>query len=336
MTNKVKKIGMIGAGWVSEHHLNAYQKLQDQAQVVAIVDPSAAARNTRVEQYGIERAYADAGEMLEQETLDVVDITSPRQFHAEHVMLAADQNLPVMCQKPLASNFTEAKDLVSRVSGKIPIMVHENWRWRPHYRKIKHWIDQGHMGQPLQVAMTLFTSGLLPDIKGELPAIVRQPMIKGLERMLVMEVMIHHVDCLRFLLGDLELESSRIGKVCDDIIGEDNATLYLRTHSGGSVVLAGNFCAHGYPCDQTDNLEMIGECGSIRLYGNRLELKGLKNETLIIDLAANYKLSYQNAIEHFLDCLDGEKKFETGPADNLRTLDIVEEVYKAHTELIER
>ena len=166
MTNKVKKIGMIGAGWVSKHHLNAYQKLQDQAQVVAIADPSAVARNTRVEEYGIERAYADAGEMLEQESLDAVDITSPRQFHAEHVLMAVSHNLPTMCQKPLAKDFAEAKALVTTVGEKVRIMVHENWRWRPHYRQIHRWINGGLIGEPLQTSLNAFTSGLLPDSSG--------------------------------------------------------------------------------------------------------------------------------------------------------------------------
>jgi len=327
MTNKVKKIGMIGAGWVSKHHLNAYQKLQDQAQVVAIADPSAVARNTRVEEYGIERAYADAGEMLEQESLDAVDITSPRQFHAEHVLMAVSHKLPTMCQKPLAKDFAEAKALVTSVGEKVRIMVHENWRWRPHYRQIHRWINGGLIGEPLQTSLNAFTSGLLPDSSGKLPALTRQPMMKNLEQMLLMEVLIHHVDSLRFLLGDLELESSRMGKVCNEIAGEDNATLYMRSKSDGSVILSGNFSAHGYPSSLIDDLEIIGETGTIRLHGDQLELIALQPQSVKVDLAADYELSYHDTIKHFLDCLCSGRQFETWPKDNLKTLEIVDKVY---------
>jgi predicted dehydrogenase len=327
MTSKVKKIGMIGAGWVSKHHLNAYQKLQDQAQVVAIADPSAVARNTRVEEYGIERAYADAGEMLEQESLDAVDITSPRQFHAEHVLMAVSHNLPTMCQKPLAKDFAEAKALVTTVGEKVRIMVHENWRWRPHYRQIHRWINGGFIGEPLQTSLNAFTSGLLPDNSGKLPALTRQPMMKNLDQMLLMEVLIHHVDSLRFLLGDLELESSRMGKVCKEIAGEDNATLYMRSKSDGSVILTGNFSAHGYPSSLFDDLEIIGETGTIRLHGDQLELIALQPQSIKVDLDADYEMSYHDTIKHFLDCLCSGRQFETWSEDNLKTLEIVDKVY---------
>ena len=49
--------------------------------------------------------------------------------------------------------------------------------------------------------MKLLTSGLGRGRRGEMPAIERQPFLAKLERALVMEVAIHHVDTLRFLLA---------------------------------------------------------------------------------------------------------------------------------------
>jgi predicted dehydrogenase len=322
-------IGMIGAGWVSENHLKAYRMLGELARVTAIADPSAEARERRAVAFGIERTYADAAEMLAAGGLDAVDIVSPRACHAQHVLLAADRGLPVMCQKPLAPTFAEAQALVERLAGRVPLMVHENWRWRPHYRTIREWIDAGLIGRPMQTQMTIFTSGLLPGADGLLPALVRQPMLRELDRFMVMEIMIHHLDCLRFLLGDLELAASRFSRICREIRGEDNATLCLRTASGGSVVLAGSFSAHGYPPQLFDRLEIVGDRGTIRLHDNRLELFGPKARSLPVDLAANYDESYCKAIGHFLDGLDGDGSFETGPVDNLKTLAIVEQVYEA-------
>ena len=55
--------------------------------------------------------------------------------------------------------------------------------------------------------------------KGQLPALVRQPMLAGLDRMLLMEVMIHHVDTLRFLIGAMQLTGARLGRNCGAIQG---------------------------------------------------------------------------------------------------------------------
>ena len=106
------RIGMIGAGWVTQHHLNAYRQLSERAKVVAIADPVAEARNRRAEAYAIPAAYANAAEMLERERLDAVDIASPRETHVTMCELAASRGLAILCQKPLAPNLLEAQTLV--------------------------------------------------------------------------------------------------------------------------------------------------------------------------------------------------------------------------------
>ena len=321
-------IGMIGAGWVSANHLPAYRSLQGRARVAAIADPASDAREGRAAEFGIERTYSDATEMLKAGGLDAVDITSPRELHTAHVRLAAEHGLPVICQKPLAPTLGEARALIDELSGRVPLMVHENWRWRPHYRMIREWIDAGRIGRPLHAQMSLFTSGLLPDSSGSLPSLVRQPMMRDLERFLIMEVMIHHIDCLRFLLGDLDLVGCRYSRVCPQVLGEDNATLYLKTTSGGSVVVAGSFSAQGYDARLFDRLEIIGDAGTIRLQEDRLDLVGRETRRERLDLDANYSASYRGAINHFLQCLESGAAFETGPLDNLKTLDIVERAYE--------
>ena len=321
------RIGLIGAGWVTRHHLDAYCALAPRVTVAAIADPLAAAREARAAEYGIPRTYADAADMLEAEALDAVDIASPREFHAPHARLAAARGLAILCQKPLAPTLAEAEALVAEIGDRVPFMVHENWRFRPHYRQIKAWLDAGRIGRPVQAQMTLFTSGLVPEPDGRVPALERQPMLRPLERMLLMEVMIHHVDTLRFLLGPLALEAAALGKVSPDIRGEDHAALMLTAADGAAIVLIGNFSAHGHPPEQKDRLEILGERGAISLESNILELRGAQPERHELDLARNYAASYRNAIAHFLDGLASGRITENHAEDNLETLRIVEAAY---------
>ena len=141
----------------------------------------------------------------------LIDVASPRETHAPICRLAADRGLAIICQKPLAPTFAEAASLVADVGGRVRLMVHENWRFRPHYRRIAEWLRDGRVGEVRTVTMALLTSGLIPDASGRAPAIERQPMFATLERLLVMEVLIHHVDTLRFLLGPLALTGASLG-----------------------------------------------------------------------------------------------------------------------------
>jgi len=321
------RIGMIGAGWVTQHHLDAYRQLSEHAQVVAIADPVAEARERRALAYAIPAAYATAAEMLDREELDAVDIASPRETHVAMCELAAARGLAILCQKPLAPTLGEAQTLVRNLPPSVRLMVHENWRFRPHYRQIARWLNGDSIGKVRQASMTILTSGLLPDADGRLPAVERQPFFAILDRLLVMEVMIHHIDTLRFLLGPLEFEGATIGHSCAGVRGEDRATLLMSSAFGAAVVLNGDFMAQGYPAAQFDRLEIFGERGTIRLEGATLQLINENPVSQTVDLDANYKASYRGAIAHFMDCLASEAPFETSPKDNLETLKLVEDTY---------
>lgn len=321
------RIGLIGAGWVTRHHLDAYRALAGRAVVVAIADPSVEAVNERAAQYGIRKTYADAAEMLATETLDAVDIASPREFHAGHVRLAARAGLAILCQKPLAPSFAEAEALVAGIGGRVPFMVHENWRFRPHYREIKRWLAEAGIGRPLQAVMSVLSSGLVPDGKGELPALKRQPMLATLDQMLVKEILIHHIDTLRFLFGELSLRQAAVGRLSEAVIGDDHALLSMAAVDGTPVILQGNLHARGYPGEVYDRLEIFCERGRILLERDRLTLDAEAPRALALDLAANYAASYRDTIAAFLDGLAAGRMAENSPADNLGTLRLVDEAY---------
>lgn len=322
------RVGLAGAGWVSAHHLDAWSQLKDRAAVVAIADPNLDAAKTRASAFVIPATYASVEAMLQAERLDALDIATPRETHVPLCRLAADRGLAILCQKPLAPTLEQAEALVADIDDRVRLMVHENWRFRPHYRQVRQWLRDQRIGDVRTVTMSLLTSGLIPVANGSRPALIRQPMLATLDRLLLMEVLIHHVDTLRFLLGPLTLAGAKLGRSCDDVRGEDRASLLLIAASGAVVSLVGDFMAHGHPPEQFDRLEILGTRGAIALEGRRLRLRGDAEEDLALDLPANYKASYLGALTHFVDALADGHPFETDAADNLETLRIVEAAYR--------
>ena len=310
---------------MAPHQLRAWALLGERAQVVAIADPDLARARSCADEFGVRSIYASVESMLSGELLDAVDVAAPREMHAPICRLAAERGLPILCQKPLAPTLAEAEALVADVRERSArLMVHENWRFRPHYRRIAEWLYAGRIGTVRTVTVSLLTSGLVPGERGELPALVRQPMLATLDRLLLMEVMIHLVDTMRFLLGPLRLIGAQLGKSCDAVRGEDRALLLLATLDGAAVSIAGDFMAHGYPPEQFDRVEILGSRGTITLERDRLRLRGEVVDDIALDLAANYAASYAAAIAHFVARLADGAPFETGPEDNLETLRLVE------------
>lgn len=321
------RIGLVGAGWVTQHHLAAWASLRDEARVVAIADPDPAAAGSRVREFGIESVFASAQEMFEGVPLDAVDVAAPREFHAPVVRLAAAKGWPVLCQKPLAPTLAEAVALVGEVGGRCRLMVHENWRFRPYYRQLKAWLDEGRIGDVVQVQMTLLSSGLVPDAQGVLPALARQPFLATLDRALVMEIVIHHIDTLRFLLGGMRLCQARLGRMSAAMRGEDRAFLAFETEQGAPVSLLANLGVHGEPPGLVDRLVVIGTRGTIHLGGDTLRCEGQQPAQLTYDMPASYSQSYAGAIAHFVRAVRTGEAFETDARDNLHTLRLVEAAY---------
>lgn len=327
MTVSTLRIGLIGAGMISAHHLMGWSRL-NQAKVVAVCDPDRERAAGRARQFAIPAVYADAAEMLARERLDAVDIASPREFHAAHVRMAAAHDLAILCQKPLTPTLDEAIALVEEVGPRCRLMVHENWRFRPNYRQAKRWLEEGRVGAIRGARMIMRSSGLLSDAEGKLPALLRQPFMAKETRMFVAESLIHQIDVLRWLVGPMKVAAASLGRLCPDIVGEDRATIAMTTADGMVVTMDGDGAAQGYPFRSVEELEISGTRCTLRFADLKLSLSGAETESIAYDRDEIYQASFDACIRHFVECLENGARFETDPADNLETLRLVEDTYR--------
>lgn len=168
------KIGLIGAGDIAAYHLRAWCARSDVA-VVAICDRMIERAESRAKAFGIAQVYSHAEAMLADTALDAVDIVTWRDDHAAMIRLAIKHRIACLCQKPLAPSFNEADTLVREAAGHIRLMVHENRRFAPHFRKMAAWIRDGRLGSIRQCHAIMNRSGFLADRDGIRPAVRRSP-----------------------------------------------------------------------------------------------------------------------------------------------------------------
>jgi D-apiose dehydrogenase len=340
-TGEPLRVGMIGAGDMSHHHLLGWQRAPA-ATVVAIANRSVERARTRAAEFSIPAVYDDPARMLQDEALDAVDIVTNRGTHAEYVHLAARHGLDAMCQKPLAPSLQEARSLVKSVRGHIRLMVHENRRFAPHFRQARSWIAAGKIGEPRQTVMTTWRSSMLPDADGRRASVERAPYFATEERLMIGEALIHQLDVLRYLLGSLRVVAARTRRTEPDIPGETLATIMLETvPTGAPVVLAGSYVAPGFGnstssgsavgAQTSDRLEVIGSRGSLVMTDSALELRGREPKRVPVDYVAAYQECFDVAIAHFVQCLRDGTPFETDAEDNLETLQLVDEAYRLAT-----
>lgn len=313
---------------ISHHHLIAWSR-DPRAKVIAICDPNLEQARRRATEFGIPAVHADMESMLAGQALDAVDIASPRETHVALVEMAAADGIDVLCQKPLAPSLAAGEAVARHVAGKVRLMVHENWRFRPWYRRIKQWLEAGEVGLLLQADMAMLSSGLLPDAAGRRPDLVRQPFMAREKRLMIAEVLIHHLDVVRWLCGPLRVVTARTAHTVPEVDGETVASIFLETATGAPVIVGGTLAAPGYGARTGDRLEIVGTKASALLDGCELALLGPtpRRESFVFE--RDYQASFDGAIGHFVDCLESGDAFETDVLDNIETLRLVDQAYAA-------
>ncbi|HET9750084.1 MAG TPA: Gfo/Idh/MocA family oxidoreductase [Casimicrobiaceae bacterium] len=319
------RVAIAGAGFASGMHLAGWSRLRD-VDVVAICDPDREKAQVRAREHGIAGVFDDAREMLDSTRPHALDIAAPLDVHVALCRLAAERGIHVLCQKPLAPTVPQALELAKATHARIRLMVHENWRFRPHYREIERWLQDGTIGRPRYATMQVRSSALVADEDGALPLLRRQPSLRRLDRFMIGEVLVHHLDVLRWLLGPLDVVAARTARHCAGIEGESGALVLLEGREV-LVTLGGDFTDREAPARTCDRLEVVGSAGVLTLERNVVRARGAHPRSATFDLDAGYADSYAGAIAHFADSLATGAPFETDVRDNLHTLALVDAAY---------
>ncbi|MFA8386367.1 MAG: Gfo/Idh/MocA family protein [Pelagibaca sp.] len=321
------RIALVGCGLISLYHLQAWRSVG--AEIVALCDTDPAKVKARGAEFGVSRLHTDVAEMFAQGGFEAVDIAASVGAHALVARMAADHGVHIMCQKPLTETLAEAEDLIAYVGERVRFMVHENYRFRPHYMTVRRWIDEGRIGTVRHAQISCRGSGLCPR-EGDVPFLIeRQPYLTGFRRNLVFETMIHHLDVLRCLCGPLRVVSARLNRLAEGLPGEDTAAILLEGPGGFIATADGCLVAPGYPPLHGDRLEVIGTTGTIVMELNRTYLVGQEEAAEEVDLLGRYQECFDTVMASFVRGLSDGKTFETDCLDNLETLRLMESVYQA-------
>ena len=115
--SRLSEIGaaVIGSGFIGTVHIEALRRLGVQVHGLLGSTPERGAASA--ERLGVPHAYTSLDELLADDRIDVVHVTSPNHLHHPHVkaILAAGRN--VVCEKPLAMTSVESRELVTLAAG---------------------------------------------------------------------------------------------------------------------------------------------------------------------------------------------------------------------------
>ena len=328
------RVSVVGCGPISERHLKGWESVPE-TQVVALCDRHPEHFDHLVERFGNKATFTDFTELLKVVDCDIVDIATRPYSHKELVCKAAEAGKNIICQKPFAPTLAEAQEMIAVCdNNNVRLMVYENWRWFSWFRMIKHILSTCEIGDVKYAKLSSYHWLTIP-VGDNPPLIYQHPQtyLKDMKRLLVYEAVIHLIDVFRFLFGDARSVYAFMGKMSEQIAGEDFATIILGFEKMYGTIEV-SWCSRESRQERKCEYMLIeGTKGSIILHHDgRVQIvrQSGKSEFPDYDWKSETKIkSHLRVHRHFVDSLVNKLSFETDARDNIKTLEMVLKSYES-------
>jgi len=154
VSGKPLRIGLVGYGFMGRTHSNAFRTVPNffpgayEPMLTAVAARNEGRARDFAAQWGYQRVETDWRKLVSAPDIDLVDIASPNDTHAEIAIAAAAAGKMVLCEKPLGRTAAEARTMVDAVEkAGVPNMVWYNYRRVPAVVLAKQLIDEGRLGR---------------------------------------------------------------------------------------------------------------------------------------------------------------------------------------------
>ncbi len=321
------KIAIIGAGMISYSHGNAAKNLPN-ANLIAVCDINENKAKKFAEEFNCE-FFIDIRDMLESvKSIEAVIISVPTFLHEETVSICTEYKKHILCEKPLEINFDKSQRLIKSVrNAGIIFMTAQVVRFWTGYSRIKQMADDGELGD-IYLAYAARCSTMQ---SWDNHWLINPKLGQGA----ILDMHIHDIDFLRYLLGHVEYVFCAAKKDATKCYNSVFSTLSFK--NGSKAVAQTSFnMQKGYPF--TMSLQIIGTLATVEMkycagsnIGERNNIDSqiciyAKGQDPVVEKLEMYD-GYTKQLEYFLDCVNIKRQPEKVPHDqNLEVMKIMDAI----------
>ena len=145
---KTWRVAFIGTGMVVQwSHIPSFRRLEG-VEAVAVCDVNEERVRSVAKDTGIPQAFTDYREMLEKVQPDITVVATPNIFHKPMTLAALEAGSHVLCEKPLALTYADAKEMMDFAAEKGKILtVGTHYRYSAPMQAAKADVDDGFFGE---------------------------------------------------------------------------------------------------------------------------------------------------------------------------------------------
>ena len=330
------KAGIIGGGWPGQAHARGYQAAGG-FKVVAIADLIPQRRKQMMAEFGIEKEFASAEDLLKDESIQAVSIGLPNDLHAEFTIAALKAGKHVVCESPPAINAGQAKRMGASAEREKKVLLYAmQRRFGPAEQAARLAISRGYAGEIYHVRASWTRTRGIPMGTGW----YADKSKSGGGAMI--DLGLHLLDLGWNLLGQPKPVSVYAvtqqkfrelfpGEVTFDV--EDQGSAILKFEGGKTIELSAAWAINQPPNQNGAICRAYGQEGAIEVYtpdGAVLYRNiGPKGDAKAVNLKPPKLTHHAAMMRHFRQCIIGSTPPEIGAVHGVSLMAMMDAIYKS-------
>lgn len=326
-------VAIVGTGGIYRlAHGPAWRRIP-RARVLATCDVVAGRAEEAREAMGARAAFTSFDEMLEKvPEIDVVDICTPSDTHAEYSIKALRAGKHVICEKPMALNAADAArvEAAARAAGRHVLIGHTR-RFDPRWVHLKQQVESGRIGHARAIRRTERSWGGFPAGDWHW-----DPSRSG---GVLMDVGVHVADFFAWFMNDPPVDVFAQAKSVRPEAKEagcvDFAVVHVGFPGGRRGVLEVSWAHPKAFAPFYSTTEVIGTRGKLELSDRNAAPMHVVRDATGIDIPRYGPMlsavpeAFEAELNHFLDCIEGRATPRITPASARRAVEVVAAAYES-------
>lgn len=273
MSMETVRWGILGVGDVCEVKSGPGFYKTEHSELRAVMRRNGDKAEDYARRHGVPKWYDDAEALLADPEIDAVYVASPPSTHKELVLKSAKAGKPVLCEKPMALNAAEAREMIAACdTAGVPLWVAYYRRYLPRFRRILKLLSEGAIGTPRGVTVRLSHPTAHFGTGGRALEWRVDPEIAG--GGIFLDMGSHMIDFLNYAFGDAKLLGGGAANQAGYYPAEDCVVASFSL-PGTGVVARESAAEAGAPIlgsglwcfttdERADEIAVYGSAGSIR------------------------------------------------------------------------
>ena len=334
------KVAILGAGFITDIHMESYHRFVPEAEVVAVYARNGEKAKAFAEKYTIPQWYDDIDAILEKSGCEVVDICLPNYLHATTAIKAAEAGKHIIIEKPLAITLEEADSMIEACKkAGVKLMYAEELCFAPKYERVRQMVNEGAIGDIYMLKQSEKHSGPHTDWFYDID-------LAG--GGVLMDMGCHAVAWFRWMLKNSKVVS--VYATMSTVLhkqrtkGEDNSVVIIEFENGVTAVAENSWAKHG---GMDDKCEVYGTEGVIYAdlfmgnsaisyskngYGYAMEKADTTVGWSFTVFEEAFNQGYPHELKHFIECVQQDKQPLVTGEDGRAVLEIIYAAYASAKE----